>query len=123
MVALTNEEWAILIFIIILFLGILYARANRKRKTRKLRTQIARDVYNTAIEAQTTAVEGVKKSGSKQIGSSIHKRSMPMDLQDPSRLYVRSTLLELRNENVNNARRDYLLENEYLNIDEPSGAY
>ena len=123
MVALTNEEWAILIFLIVLFLGILYARANRKKKTKELRSKIARELYNTAIEAQNMAIEGVKKSGSNQMGASIHHRSTPMDLQDPTRLYVRSTLLELRNQESNNAQRDYLLENEYLNIDESSGAY
>ena len=123
MVALTNEEWAILIFLIVLFLGILYARANRKKKTKELRSKIARELYNTAIEAQNMGIDGVKKSGSKQMGASIHHRSTPMDLQDPTRLYVRSTLLELRNQESNNAQRDYLLENEYLNIDESSGAY
>jgi hypothetical protein len=123
MIALSNEEWAILLFLVVLFLGILYARSNRKKKSRRLRSKIARDVYNTAMEAQVIAIEGVKKSGSTQMGASIHHRSTPMDLQDPSRLYVRSTLLELRNQESNNAHRDYLLENEYLNIDEPSRAY
>lgn len=123
MVALSNEEWAIFIFLILLFLGILYARANRKKKTRRLRSKIARDLYNSAIKAQTLTIEGATKSGTKQMGSSIHHRSTPMDLQDPTRLYLRSTLLELRNQQTNNAQRDYLLENEYLNIDEPLRAY
>lgn len=75
------------------------------------------------MEAQAMAIEGTKKHRTIHSGANIHERTMPMDLQDPTRLYVRSTLLDLRNQSSHNAQRDFLLENEYLNIDEPSRAY
>jgi hypothetical protein len=111
MIALKGEEWAMLLFIGLVIIGILYARANRKQKTQKLRYKIVKDIYSKAIDAQQNSIQGI--GASVKMGTGIHERTTPMDLQDPTRLYVRSTLAEM-----NQAKRDYLLENEYLNIDE-----
>jgi hypothetical protein len=105
MVALTSEEWAIVIVLGLLGFGILYARAMKKHKTKRKRDNITKKVYDSAIRAQSEAIEGVKNTQ----GASIHERSMPLDLQDPTRMYVRSTLAEV-------SHRDYLMENEFLSI-------
>jgi hypothetical protein len=112
MMALTSEEWAMLGLLILFFVAILYARANKKRRSRNVRDRIAKKIYKTAMDAQKIAVIGATSNEQKPIlrGAGINERITPLDLQDPTRLYVRSTLAEM-------THRDYLLENEFLNID------
>lgn len=108
---MTSEEWAIFVGIVLFICAILYARANKKQKTKRLRERVADQVYRTAVEVQKNAIVGVNQNVLK--GAGVNTRTTPMDLQDPSRLYVRSALTQ----------RDYLMENEYLTIDEPTVTY
>lgn len=110
MMALTSEEWAILIMIIVLFICILYARATKKIKNQKHRNKVAVKLYNSAMNAQKDAVGGITKRQRNIQGANVNQHITPLDLQDPSRLFVQTSLAEI-------THRDYLLENEFLNID------
>lgn len=107
MMSLTSDEWAILIIGVVLLLGFLHYRSTKKQKSGKLRHEIARKVYKTALIAQSNAITGVSQS--KMNGSGINDLRMPLDLQDPTRMYTRDIMM-------NSKHRDFLMENEYLQI-------
>lgn len=111
MLALTSNEWAMLVIGIILIAGFLHSRARRKRKSYNLRNKVTQKLYKQALDAQSESITGVNTSIIK--GSGLNDFRMPMDFQDPTKMYTHSVLAEM-------SQRDYLKENEFLIIDEHS---
>lgn len=110
MLALSNEEWAILVGIAIFIIGFLYTRAKRKQRLQKHRTRVAKYVYDIAMNAQNEAIVGAT-TNKKLAGTELNSIRSPLDFQDHMKVYVNSAIEDLTHNQIRS-------ENEYLLIDE-----
>jgi hypothetical protein len=97
MIYLTQTEWVGLFGLFVMIVGILYIRSMKKRKSQQKRQEVARELYQKSVLAQSEAVTGVQEP------SPIVKmaqRILPLDI-DPDTQYVQAAI------GMNQNRQDF----------------